>query len=42
MSNKSDMQYCPECGIKSTAGARVLRGEKGITAALRRELAAAL
>lgn len=39
---KADMQYCPECGINSTAGARVLRGEKGATAALRIELTAAI
>lgn len=42
MSKHSDMQYCPECGINSTAGARVLRGEKGTTKSLRIELDAAL
>tara|TARA_B100000408_G_scaffold130853_1_gene115926 strand:+ start:2351 stop:2800 length:450 start_codon:yes stop_codon:yes gene_type:complete len=36
--SKSDMQYCPECGINSTAGARVLRGEKGTMAATQNEM----
>ena len=36
--NESEMAYRPECGIKSTAGARVLRGEKGTMAATQNEM----